>query len=528
MLYLRSLGVLVLEMGLVLGFGGHLAWADLHSEAKAGSLEGVRKALEAGANPNELPEKTWAALHAAALHGHKQIAVLLIEHGAKVNLRQFGVIPLNLAVDRGDVALVTVLLKAGSSVESRDNTSAHPLHKASEMGNRPLVEILLAHGAALEAMDRYGRSPLAVAVSEGHVLVVRLLLARKANVDAPLKDGRRPLHISLRKGHAAITPLLLERGAKQDVLTAAALGDTLLLDALLTQGASIEQPMPWSGTTPLMWAARAGQAKTVQHLLAKGARKNTRDKRSFTALHYAASSGEVNTARVLLDAGCETDAKGRFASTPLIEASQAGHGPMIALLFSRGADVNAVHTREKLSALYEAAHKGHTRAVGALLQAKADAKRKTGEGSTTLHASVAHAAVLEQLLDAGVPPDLTDGRGRTSLHEAAQEAHEESARLLITRGANVSARDARKQTPLHAVASKSFGSSLFDAWDDGAAAKPTDEAELRVRAAIAAALLAAGADPTSEDSRGMTPLKLAREHGFGAVVALLEKALKKR
>lgn len=525
MRYLHVIGVLVVALVL----GADLAHADLLSSAEKGDLEGVRKALDTGADPNALPDETWGALHIATLGGHEQVVSLLIKRGAKLELRQFGVTPLHLAIDKGHMKVVRVLLEAGANVASLDNAYAQPLHKATKAGNRSLVELLLTHKAKLEAVDRYGSTPLAISVSEGHFELVQLFLARKANVNARLKDGRRPLHIALREGNDKIMGVLLEAGATQDLLTAAALGNIDLIKKFIADGASIELLMGWSRTTPIMWAARAGQAAAVKYLVLNGAQVGALDQWKSTVLHYAAAGGSVDAVRVVLDHGGRINAKNQIGTTPLLGAAKAGHGPVIALLAKRGADANASHMSEGRSALYEAAYGGHAGAVRALLLAGADVTRTTGTGRSPMHTGVARADVLELLLDAGAKVDVQSRRKRTALHEAAQGAHQESALLLLKRGANVAARDDRRLTPLHCVASKSFAESLFDEWDESEKVQPKkDAAEEKARGTIAAALLKAGADPLAKDARGKTALDLARANAFESVVALIEKALELR
>ncbi len=55
--------------------------------AEIGSIECVRKLLEAGADPNRVEIDGWSPLHWARRNGHLHVAKLLLEHGARV-LRQ--------------------------------------------------------------------------------------------------------------------------------------------------------------------------------------------------------------------------------------------------------------------------------------------------------------------------------------------------------------------------------------------------------------------------------------------------------
>ena len=56
-------------------------------------------------------------------------------------------------------------------------------------------------------------------------------------------------------------------------------------------------------------------------------------------------------------------------------------------------------------------------------------------------------AALRRLLDAGVPVDTRDARGRTALLAATHADRIDAARLLIERGADVNAKDAIQDSP---------------------------------------------------------------------------------
>jgi ankyrin repeat protein len=97
--------------------------------------------------------------------------------------------------------------------------------------------------------------------------------------------------------------------------------------------------------------------------------------------------------------------------------------------------------------------------------------------------------------------------GDTALHIAAAAYEREIAEELVSRGANVSARNRRGAEPLHYAADGVPGS---DAWDPDA------------QYAVVEFLIRAGADPNSEDKSGVAPLHRAvRTRCTAAVRALL-------
>ncbi|KAJ7430030.1 ankyrin repeat-containing domain protein [Mycena latifolia] len=91
-------------------------------------------------------------LHAAALAGNTEIANLLLAAGADPNLcwsiNEY--LLLHLAVERNDVAMVSLLLDHESNVDQCwgcDGYSTNPLIYTGLYGQHDIVKLLLEHGA---------------------------------------------------------------------------------------------------------------------------------------------------------------------------------------------------------------------------------------------------------------------------------------------------------------------------------------------------------------------------------------------
>jgi ankyrin repeat protein len=93
--------------------------------------------------------------------------------------------------------------------------------------------------------------------------------------------------------------------------------------------------------TPLMTAAQAGQATTVQALLDAGADINEKDGIGWTALMFAARNGYPTTVQVLIDSGARINVKDEDGNTPLMAASGYGDIATVKTLINAGANVNA-------------------------------------------------------------------------------------------------------------------------------------------------------------------------------------------
>lgn len=159
-----------------------------------------------------------AAAHASKLGdainaGDLAQVTALIAAGANVNKGDMFGAPLHMAVARGNVDIVTVLLDAGADIEAKGTNGAHPLHLAALADRPEVARLLIAHGAQLESRDNNGMTPLLIAASNGKLGVTQVLLDAGADVKA---EGVRYPYDAL--GIAAfgcqipVVKLLLARG----------------------------------------------------------------------------------------------------------------------------------------------------------------------------------------------------------------------------------------------------------------------------------------------------------------------------
>lgn len=176
----------------------------------------------------------------------------------------------------------------------RDHAGRTPLHLAVLRGHVPLVRLLLQRGAPVGAADHAGRTPLHEAAWQGHSQVAELLLLRGAPAGARTGDGLTPLHWAAALGRTLLAGRLLSTpgpgSAVADVRgwTAAhwaAVGGRLPVLELLAAGGCADLD------GALLVAAAAGRSAALRLLLACGARADARDGAGATALGVAAGLG---------------------------------------------------------------------------------------------------------------------------------------------------------------------------------------------------------------------------------------------
>ena len=247
--------------------------------AKIGSIDAIKKHLEAGVDVNGKNKSGQTALHVAA--------------------------------KAGQVDAVGALLEAKAGVAAADKSQKTALHYAAQKGHKVTTALLLEKGAAVNAKDKKNKTPLDYAISKKRTEVIELLRA---------------------KGGKTTKELL----AADDIFAAAEVGDVESIKKLLAGGADVNAKNK-GGYTALHLAAKRGQAAAAAALLEAKADIGLASKSGKTALHYVAYyNGNLDLAKALLDAEAAVNAKDGKNKTPLDYALSKKRTELAELLRSQG------------------------------------------------------------------------------------------------------------------------------------------------------------------------------------------------
>jgi ankyrin repeat protein len=229
------------------------------------------------------------------------------------------------------------------------------------------------------------------------------------------------------------------------------------------------------GTTPLHWAARAGDLVAVKTLLRDGANANATNRYGVTPLALAAERGDAAVVDALLAAGAEAGRSLSNGQTMLMIAARTGNAATIRALVAHGASTNVKENVLGETALIWAAAENHADAVAALVHAGARVDQRSNElkfprrdygdgksgrftvlprgGWTPLMYAARQDAkdAIRALVAAHADVNATDPDGTTPLTLAIVNAHYDTAALLLDRGADPNVPDARGMTPLYAA-----------------------------------------------------------------------------
>lgn len=173
----RSLRLVLSVLALILVCGCATAPEEkLRQAAADGNLLRVETFLEQGVNAQAADERGVTPLLLAAMHGHRNVAALLLERGAVNSARQDGVTPLFIAVQEGQLDVVALLVEKGADVNARGRIGGVTLlHLGAYRGDQKIVTFLLQHGADKNARMSSGERPLDLAQRQGHEALIPLL-----------------------------------------------------------------------------------------------------------------------------------------------------------------------------------------------------------------------------------------------------------------------------------------------------------------------------------------------------------------
>ncbi|KAK3990419.1 ankyrin repeat-containing domain protein [Cladorrhinum sp. PSN332] len=290
---------------------------------------------------------------------------------------------------------------------------------------------------------------------------------------------------------------------------------------------------------PIHQAAQSGHQRVVEALLrARPEFYDVPGEKGETPLWLAAQGGFVGTATVLANYGADINValtSNGSQRRPIHQAAQNGHVDMVRFLLQRNALFDEPE-EEGATALCLACQEGHTEIVRLLLEANANPAAATFKsGRISLHQACqnGHLEVVKLLLQYRVPIDCQEKDGTTGLWLACQQGHAEIARLLIERGANVNiASPETGRTPLHQACQNGHEEIVWLLLDNLAqidiskqeqdGVTPLWLASQQGYTAIVSRLLALGANPNSASLKsGRTPLHQASQNGKEEIVRLL-------
>jgi hypothetical protein len=149
-----------------------------------------------------------SAMQAAAHTGSRDMALFLIDRGARVDLFA--------ATMLGELTLLKMSLETFPGAIQVRGAHGIPLLSHAVAGEAParkVVDFLLARGVDVNARHNNGMTALMMAVQTGQRDTVQLLLSKGADPKLKASNGNTALDLSLKRGDTGITQVLKDAGA---------------------------------------------------------------------------------------------------------------------------------------------------------------------------------------------------------------------------------------------------------------------------------------------------------------------------
>jgi ankyrin repeat protein len=374
-------------------------FTPLYFACTNGSAAVISKLLAAGADPNAADASGETVLMTATRSGSIDAVKALLQHGADVKAKDAVTqqTPLMWAVRSNFPAAVELYLEYGAEINARTRTGKTPAARPPGAGGGSHGTGIVRSGwpeQGFQGETPGGMTPLLYAARDGRIDIARMLVAAKADVQQADVNGITPLLMAITNNHLDVAKLFVEKGAnpkaadwwgrtplyatveirnrdygrnnEHEIDRSAALEVIrMLLDRGVNVDARTKEVPPgrrfvtplgdlswvdFTGQTPFLRAALAGDITVMRLLLEKGADPNIATFAGTTALMAASGvnwmTGQTFTeskealmqaVQLCLDKGGDVNAKNSMGVTAVIGAANRGSDDILEFLVKKGA-----------------------------------------------------------------------------------------------------------------------------------------------------------------------------------------------
>ena len=474
----------------------HRGWTAFHYFAKKGSYELVKFVADIGIDINlktnngknclhiaagcghfnlcrmliskhhfdvQLPDhRGWTALHYFAKNGRYELAKVVADMGADINLKTFeGKNSLHIAADWGRSNLCkTLISKHYFDVQLPDHDGWTALHYFAENGSYELVK---SAGIDINLKTIRGENCLHIAAQFSQFNLCKTLISKhNFDVQLPNPDGWTALHFFAKNGSYELIKVVADMGADINLKTnegknclhiAADWGHFNLCKTLISKHKFDVKLPDHDGWTALHYFAKNGSYELVKLAVDKGADINLKTTEGKNCLHIAADWDNFNLCKTLIsEHNFDVQLLDHNEWTAFHYFAKSGSCELVKLVADMGADIN-LKTIEGKNCLHIAADWRHFYLCKTLItKHNFDVQLPDHDGWTALHYFVKNGSyeLVEALADMKVDINLITNNGMNCLHIATQFEHMNLCKLFIEKykfDINIAARDGR--TPLH-------------------------------------------------------------------------------
>uniref|UniRef100_A0AAQ6ID42 Ion transport domain-containing protein n=1 Tax=Anabas testudineus TaxID=64144 RepID=A0AAQ6ID42_ANATE len=405
---------------------------------------------------NSCDEQGSVPLHWAVERNKPESCRALLDLGADPNILNMALLsPLHLAINLGHNNLVEI--KRGARLCQQNKLGHFAIHAAAFAGAKKAMEVILKAGEELgrsaschiNYLDKSRSSPLHLAVRGGNMDAIRLCIANGAKVDQQQNDRCTPLHLACTQGATEVVKLMLSSVDRvEDIIN-------------LTDGAC---------QTPLHRATIFDHAELAEYLISLGADLNSIDCKGHTPLLLATSCGAWKTVALLLSKGTNVNVKDRcgcnFLHLAILQPKGLKNLPEEVLQHTSVKTLLSCEDNEGCTPLHYACRLGIHDSVKNMLglSGQVGLACKSKDKKSALHFAAQYGRIntchrlLESITDSRLLNE-GDERGLTPLHLASRGGHTKVVQLLLRKGALFHS-DYKGLTCLHHAAAEGYTQTI--------------------------------------------------------------------
>ena len=203
----------VLVMGIATSTSYVFATPD--EAAKQNVASRTNEATDNNGTINALDEHGFTQLIEAAKSNSLDVAKLLIDKGADVNLKDdnTGATALMHAVGHGNLDMVKLLIENKADINAVDKASQTALMIAAMNGYPEIAKLLIEKGADINLQEWYKMNALMFALSHSKLDVAKLLIEKGIDVNAKDLTGETALMMTAEGNFPDIAKMLIDKGA---------------------------------------------------------------------------------------------------------------------------------------------------------------------------------------------------------------------------------------------------------------------------------------------------------------------------
>ncbi len=256
----------------------NMSYETLIQACKDGELAKVTQAVTDGADLNKKNPDNQTPLYIAVANKHKPIVEYLLSKGANISEKngEYGSSALHKACASGALDIAKVLVNAGADVNLKSDEGYTPLSNAVSNNKQITVKYLISNGANIgEKNGKLGVSVLHKACMNGNLEIAKILVDAGADVNFKSDEGFTPLYVAVQKNHISIVEYLLTKGVSIDEKNGKKLSTALskacsdgllnIVKMLVNAGANIHIKNAL-GKTPIMIASLYNHLPVVEYL----------------------------------------------------------------------------------------------------------------------------------------------------------------------------------------------------------------------------------------------------------------------